>query len=74
MSSRVHIPKSKLAHHCDLGGKKFRYRDKREALNYLHRIQNHRANAERQGVGTGHLEKRAYKCGACKGWHLTKQD
>lgn len=54
--------------------KKVRYRDKKEALNALHKIQTKIRRPLSEGDGwTQRRECRAYACEECKGWHLTSQ-
>lgn len=53
--------------------KKVRYRDSREAKQALWSTSNKRVRDERAGRGSNRREARTYRCGICKGWHLTSQ-
>lgn len=59
--------------HCSLDRRKVRYRDKKLALNFLHNCQNLAVRQIEECGETRRHENRAYKCDACKGWHLTSQ-
>lgn len=50
---------------------KVRYRDKREAISTLHRIQLKASYAKLGESGTTRRECRAYECDSCHGFHLT---
>jgi len=52
---------------------KVRYRDKREAIHFLHAIQLKVSYQEAQGLAVRHSECRAYECYSCHGYHLTSQ-
>ena len=53
--------------------KKTRYRDRREALEALHRIQNIRSTHNLEGKDWSHRkESRSYRC-ECMGYHLTSK-
>lgn len=53
---------------------KIRYRDKLEAVKFLHRIQ-HAARNQFEAAGwTARKECRAYFCPTCQGFHLTSQE
>ena len=56
---------------CPLG--KVRYRDKREALNTLHRIQVKACYEQSDSGQTNRRECRAYECHCCHGFHLTSK-
>jgi hypothetical protein len=59
------------AHGC-LTGKK-RFRDKRDAVSFLHHATNARATAEADGAETPHRAVRSYSCPLCRGFHVTSQ-
>ena len=66
MSKRLHLSR------CRCG--KVRFRDKREALRILHRIQ---LISTCQIADTGYTQRqecRTYSCAMCKGFHLTSSD
>lgn len=67
-----HLPSiNKLKGKCVSG--KIRYHDKKQAVSYLHLIQNTRAlHLEVQGETTRN-EKRIYKCPDCQGFHLSSR-
>jgi hypothetical protein len=50
---------------------KARFATKDKAEKALHQAQQQRAR-----IGSGHVEKRTYKCpdGGCSGWHLTSRE
>ena len=50
---------------------KIRYRDAEEATDALHALQARAALAEQLGGRHSIAVRRKYRCGACKGWHLT---
>jgi hypothetical protein len=52
---------------------KVRYRDKREAIHFLHAIQVKASYQKAQGLAVKHWECRAYECFSCHGYHLTSQ-
>ena len=58
--------------HCPVSDK-VRYRDAREATDALHSLTNGAALADQLGGEHSIRVKRKYKCGACRGWHLTSQ-
>lgn len=51
---------------CESG--KRRFPDKRAALSALHTAQQNRAEGQAR-----RRECRVYRCGACRGWHMTSQ-
>jgi len=55
--------------------KKIRYRDQKEGLDALHKIQAKRSRslAEEDNF-TNRREIRAYACDYCRGWHLTSNE
>ena len=54
--------------------KKTRYRDRKEALEALHRIQNIRSTNALEGKDWSHRkESRSYRCDQCNGFHLTSK-
>lgn len=57
---------------CPLSGK-VRFRDKREALDALHRAVAIRQLTEANGQSCRRQERRVYACVSCSGWHLTSQ-
>ncbi len=66
---RGHVQMAKLRYKCVTG--KVRFRDRREAIDALHRTQ---LNAERQREDFGttrRSETRCYRCPSCRGVHLT---
>ena len=63
MSKRIHLSR------CRSG--KVRFRDKREAVRTLHRIQLIASYQIADRGFTKHEECRAYSCSICKGFHLT---
>lgn len=63
MSKRLHLSK------CQCG--KVRFRDKREAISALHRIQLIAGCHVAEAGFTRRKESRAYGCSICKGYHLT---
>jgi len=66
MSKHLHLSR------CRCG--KVRYRDKREAVRTLHRIQLVASYQVADSGDTKRQECRAYSCGLCKGFHLTSRD
>ena len=66
MSKRIHLSR------CRCG--KVRYRDKREAVQILHRIQLVAGYQVAESGFTKHRECRIYSCGMCKGFHLTSSN
>ena len=61
--------KGRDSHRCESG--KVRYRDKTEAVEYLHRVKN-KAQYQMADFGASkRQESRSYFCAQCKGWHLT---
>jgi hypothetical protein len=58
--------------HCPVSDK-VRYRDAREATDALHSLTNGAALADELGGEHSIRVKRKYKCGVCRGWHLTSQ-
>ena len=52
---------------------KIRYRDRREALEALHRLQNKREYSAGTAAAEARNEKRAYFCPTCKGAHLSSK-
>ena len=63
MGKRLHLSR------CQCG--KVRFRDKREAVRSLHRIQLVASYQLADSGSTNRQECRAYSCGICKGFHLT---
>lgn len=57
---------------CPVSGK-VRFRDKREALDALHRAVAMRRFSESEGQASRRQECRVYACPSCSGWHLTSQ-
>jgi len=53
--------------------KKIRYRDRKEALEALHRIEVTRSYKIHDGLDSYRRESRAYKCPDCRGAHLTSK-
>ena len=53
--------------------KKVRYRDSREAKQALWSTANKRVRDEKAGLASARREARTYRCGICRGWHLTSQ-
>lgn len=56
---------------------KVRFRDKREAVDFVHYAANARyvvALDEEYGAATTHRACRAYLCGRCHGYHVTSQE
>jgi hypothetical protein len=51
--------------------KKIRYRDHREAVKVLHKIEGQRRRVEALGLPTRRREIRDYRCDTCKGFYLT---
>ena len=52
---------------------KIRYKDKRMAVDALHKLQNiGKFETEKYGATNRH-EDHAYKCDRCKGWHTTSK-
>ena len=64
-------PSQKDSRRCDCG--KLRFRDKTEAVDALHRIQNKAQLAMVQYGTTRRPEARSYLCAICSGYHLTSQ-
>ena len=54
-------------------GGKLRYRDRKEALRALHRIEVTRAYKESDGLNSNRRESRTYSCPDCLGAHLTSK-
>jgi hypothetical protein len=52
---------------------KIRYRDRREALQVLHKIEVTRSYQLYDGIESHRRESRVYACSDCKGAHLTSQ-
>jgi hypothetical protein len=67
-----HVDVAKLKSKCPTG--KVRFRDRREAIEALHRAENARKFNEQDNLENRRMEKRIYKCEFCSGQHLTKQD
>ncbi|MCG6567484.1 hypothetical protein C3E87_07600 [Tessaracoccus sp. ZS01] len=55
---------------CDTTGKQ-RFRDHREAVEFLHLASNARQRAELSGRESKRQEVRTYECDRCHGWHVT---
>ena len=65
--------KTKFTHKA-ICAKKTRYRDRREALEALHQIQNIRSTYTLEGKDWSHRkESRCYRCDQCLGFHLTSK-
>lgn len=62
---------TKLKGKCATG--KIRYHDKKQAVAYLHSIQNRRAFQLDLYTAANRNEKRIYKCPECQGFHLTSR-
>lgn len=53
--------------------RKVRYRDSREAKEALWSATNKRTRDQKAGRTSNRTEARTYRCGICRGWHLTSQ-
>lgn len=67
--SDVNSKKKREMKHCQ----KVRYRDSREAKDALWSTRKQRQIAEREGRNSNRREARTYRCGKCRGWHLSSQ-
>lgn len=65
------IARSRKAHGCPTGKKRFR--DKRDAVSFLHHAATARCVAEQVGAVTDHRAVRSYECALCRGYHVTSQ-
>lgn len=66
---RGHVQLAKLRHKCVTG--KVRFRDRREAIDALHRTQLHAMQQIEVFGTTQRNETRCYRCPSCRGVHLT---
>lgn len=53
---------------------KIRYRSRKDALEMLWKIKASRAQQAEVSFGVQKVEKRAYRCPECKGYHLTSKE
>lgn len=56
---------------CPTG--KRRFKDHRQAVDVLHKAKTARVFARAAGSDTRRAEVRTYRCGLCKGFHLTSR-